>query len=129
MARIHETTIQKDLNDTDNYHGVAIHLEPDIMKSQVKWALGSIITNKTSGGDGIPAELFKILEDDVIKVLYSICQIWKTQPWPQDWKRSISISIPKKGSAKECSNYHTIALISHASKEMLKSFKLGFNSM
>ena len=110
---------KKDLNDTDNYHGVAIHLEPDIMKSQVKWALGSIITNKTSGGDGIPAELFKILEDDVIKVLYSICQIWKTQPWPQDWKRSISISIPKKGSAKECSNYHTIALISHTSKVML----------
>ena len=97
MARIHETTIQKDLNDTDNYHGVAIHLEPDIMKSQVKWALGSIITNKTSGGDGIPAELFKILEDDVIKVLYSICQIWKTQPWPQDWKMSVFIPIPKKG--------------------------------
>ena len=112
---------KKYLNDTDNYDGVVTHLEPDIMESQVKWALGSITTNKASGGDGIPAELFKTLEDDVIKVLYSICQrIWKTQPWLQDWKRSIFISIPKKGSAKECSNHHTIALISHASKILLK---------
>ena len=106
------------------------HLEPDILECKVKWALGNITMNKAGGGDGIPAELFQILKDDAVKVLHSICQqIWKTQQWPQDWKRSVFISIPKKGSAKECSNYHTIALISHASKEMLKSFKLGFNSM
>ena len=97
------------------------HLEPDILKCEVKWALGSITTNKASGGDGIPVELFQILEDDSVKVLHSICQhIWKTQQWPQDWKRSVFIPMPKKGNAKECSNYHTIALISHASKVMLK---------
>ena len=96
-------------------------LEPDILKGEVKWALGSITTNKASGGDGIPAELFQILKDDAMKVLHSICQqIWKTQQWPQDWKRSVFIPIPKKGNAKECSNYCTIALISHASKVMLK---------
>ena len=96
------------------------HLEPDILECKVKWALGSITINKASGGDGIPVELFQILKDDVVKVLYSICQqIWKTQQWPQDWKRSVFISISKKGDAKECSNYHTIALISHASKVML----------
>ena len=97
------------------------HLEPDILECEVKWALGSITRNKASGGDGIPMELFQILKDDVGKVLLSICQqIWKTQWWPQDWKKSVFISIPKKGNAKGCSNYRTIALISHASKVMLK---------
>ena len=100
---------------------VITHLEPDILESEVKWALGSVTTNKASGGDGIPVELFQILKDDAVKVLYSICQqIWKTQQWPQDWKRSVFIPIPKKGNAKDCSNYCTIALISHASKVMLK---------
>ena len=97
------------------------HLEPDFLEREVKWALGSITTNKASGGDGIPAELFQILKDDAIKVLYSICQqIWKTRQWPQNWKRSVFIPIPKKGNAKESSIYHTIVLISHASKVMLK---------
>ena len=97
------------------------HLEPDILECEVKWALESITTNKASGGHGIPLELFQILKDDAVKVLHSICwQIRKTQQWPQDWKRSVFIPIPKKGNAKECSNYHTIALISHASKVMLK---------
>ena len=96
-------------------------LEPNILECEVKWALGSITTNKASGGDGIPVELFQILKDDAVKVLSSICQqIWKTQQWPQDWKRSVFIPIPKKGNAKECSNYHTNTLISHASKIMLK---------
>ena len=100
------------------------HLEPDILEYDVKWALGSITTNKASGGDGIPVELFQILKDDAVKVLNSICQqIWKTQQWPQDWKRSVFIPIPKKANAKECSNYHTIALISHSSKVMLKIFQ------
>ena len=104
---------------TNNNKGVITHLKPDILQCEVKWALGSITTNKTSGGDGIPAELVQVLNDDAVKVLHSICQqIWKTQQWPQDWKRSIFISIPKKGNVKECSN--TIALISHASKVMLK---------
>ena len=98
-----------------------IHLEPHILECEVKWALGSITTNKASGGDGIPVELFQILKDDSVKVLHSIWQqIWKTQQWPQDWKRSVFILIPKKGNTKECSNYHTIAVISHASKVMLK---------
>ena len=97
------------------------HLEPDILECEVKWALGSITENEASGGDGIPAELFQILKDDAVKVLHSICQqIWKTQHWPQDWKRSVFSPIPKKGNAKECSDYCTIALISHASKVMLK---------
>ena len=97
------------------------HLEPDILECEVKWALGSITTKKASGGDGIPVELFQILKYDAVKVLHAICQqIWKTQEWPQDWKRSVFIPIPKKGNAKECSNYHTIALISHATKVMLK---------
>ena len=96
-------------------------LEPDILKCEVKWALGSITTNKASEGDGIPVELYQILKDDAVKVLHSICQqMWKTQQWPQDWKRSVFIPIPKKGNAKECSNYHTIALISHTSNVMLK---------
>ena len=122
MAKIHRKIIQvKDLNDPDNHNGVITHLEPDILKCEVKWALGSITMNKASGGDGIPVELFQILKDDAVKVLHSICQqIWKTQQWPQDWKRSVFIPIPKKGNAKECSNYCTIALISHASKVMLK---------
>ena len=97
------------------------HLEPDILECEVKWALESISTNKASGGDGIPVQLFQILKDDAVKVLHSICQhIWKSQQWPQDWKKSVFIPIPKKGNAKECSNYCTIALISHASKVMLK---------
>ena len=105
------------------------HLEPDILACAVKWVLGSITTNKASGGDGIPVELFQILKDDAVKVLHSMCQqIWKTQQWPQDWKRSVFIPIPKKGNAKECSNYHTIALISHTGKGMLKILQLGFNS-
>ena len=96
-------------------------LEPDILECEVKWALESITVNKDSGGDGIPGELFQILKDDAVKVLHSICQqIWKTQQWPQDWKGSVFIPIPKKGNAKECSNYYKIALISHASKVMLK---------
>ena len=105
----------------DNHHGVVTHLEPDILECEAKWALGSITTNKASGGDGIPVELFQILKDDAVKVLHSICQqIWKTQQCPQDWKRSVYIPIPKKGNAKECSDYCTIALISHASKVMVK---------
>ena len=102
------------------------HLEPDILECEVKWALGSITTNKASGSDGIPVELFQILNDDAVKVLHSICQqIWKTQQWPQDWKRSVFIPVPKKGNAKECSNYHTIALISQASKVTLKILQAG----
>ena len=97
------------------------HLEPDILECEVKWALGSFTTNKVSGSDGIPVELFQILKDDAVKVLHSICQqIWKTQQWPQDWKRTVFIPIPKKGMARECSNYCTIVLISHASRVMLK---------
>ena len=104
-----------------DHDGVITHLEPDILEYEVKWALESITMNKVSGGDGIPTELFKIQKDGAVEVLHSICQhIWKTQQWPQDWKRSVFIPIPKKGIAKECSNYCTIALISHASKVMLK---------
>ena len=122
MARIHRRTVQKkDLHDQDNHDGVITNLEPDILECEVKQALESITTNKASGGDGIPVELFQILKDDAVKVLHSICQqIWKTQQWPQDWKRSVFFPVPKKGSAKECSNYHTIPLISHTSKVMLK---------
>ena len=108
---------KKDLHDQDNHDGMITHLEPDILECEVKWALESITTKKASGGDGIPVELFQILKDDAVKVLHSICQqMWKTQQWPQDWKRSVFIPIPKTGNAKECSNYCTIALISHASK-------------
>ena len=121
MARIHKELYKKDLHNPDNYDGVINHLEPDILECEVTWALETITTNKATGGDGIPVELFQILKDDAVKVLHSICQqIWKTQQWPQDWKRSVFIPIPKKGNANECSNYHTIALISHASKVMLK---------
>ena len=116
-----EELYKKDLHEQDNHDGVIIHLEADILECKVKWALGSTTTNKGSGGDGIPFELFQILTDDAVKVLQSIYkQIWKTQQWPQDWKRSVFIPVPKKGNAKECSNYHTIALISHTSKVMLK---------
>ena len=117
MARIHRELYKKDLHDPDNHNGVITHLEPDILECEVKWALGSITRNKASEGDGIPVELFQILKDDTVKVLHSICRhICKTQQWPQDWKRSVFIPTPKKGNAKECSNYPTIALISHASK-------------
>ena len=116
-----EELYKKDLHDPDNHDGVITDLEPDILECEVKWALESITMNKASGGDEISVELFQILKDDAVKVPHSICQqIWKTQQWPQDWKRSVFIPIPKKGNAKECSNYHTIALISHASKVMLK---------
>ena len=111
-----EELYKKDLHDQDNHDGVITHLEPDILECEVKWALESITTNKASGGDGIPVELFQILKDDAVKVLHSICQqIWKTQQWPQDWKRSVFILIPKKSNAKGCSNYCILALISHAS--------------
>ena len=106
MARIHRRTVQKDLHDPDNHDGVITHLEPDILECKVKWALGSIATSKASGGDGIPAELFQILKDDALKVLHSICQqIWKTQQWQQDCKRSVLIQIPKKVTVKEYPNY------------------------
>ena len=121
MERKHRRTIQKkDFHDPDN-HNVITHLGPDILECEVKWALESITTNKASGGDGTPAELFQILKDDAVKVLHSTCQqIWKTEQWPQDWKRSVFIPILKKGNDKESSNYHTTALISHTSKVMLK---------
>ena len=120
-----EEQYEKYLHNQDNQNGVITHLEPDILECEVKWPLESITTNKASldlaGGAGIPVELFQILNDDAVKVLHSIGQqIWKTQQWPQDWRRSVFIPISKKGNAKECSNYHTIALISHASKVMLK---------
>ena len=116
-----EEQYKKDLQDQDNHDGMITDLKPDILECEVKWALESITTNKASGGDGIPVELFQILKDDAVKVLHSICQqIWKTQQWPQDWKRSVFIPIPKKGNAKECSNYCTIAIISSTSKVMLK---------
>ena len=116
-----EELYKKDLQDPDYHNGVITHLELDILECEVKWALGSITTNKASGGDGIPVELFQILNDDAVKVLNSICQqIWKTQQWPQDWKRSVFTPISKKGDAKGYINYQTIALIPHASKVMLK---------
>ena len=121
MARIHKELCKKDLHDPDNHNGVITHLEPGILECEVKWALGSISMNKASGCDEIPVELFQILKDDAVKVLHSICQqIWKTQQWPQDWKRSFFIPIPKKGNPKECSNYPHNCSISHASKVMLK---------
>ena len=115
-----EELYKKDLSDPNNHNGVITDLEPDILECEVKWALGSITKNKASRDKGIPAELFQILKDDAVKVLHSICQqIWKTQQWPQDWKRSVFIPIPKKGNAKECSNYRKSALISYTSKVML----------
>ena len=116
-----EKLYKKYLHDPDNHDGVITHLEPDILECKVKWGLGSITTNQASRGDGILVELFEILKDDFVKVPHSICQqIWKTQQWPQDWKRAVFIPIPKNSNVKEWSNYHTIALISHASKAMLK---------
>ena len=116
-----EELYKKDLHDPDNHDGVITHLEPDVLECKIKWALISITMNKASGGDGIPAELFQILKDDAVEVLHSIChQIWRTLQWPKDWKMSVFIPIPKKGNAKECSDYRTIALISHTSKVMLK---------
>ena len=120
--------MQKDLHDQDNHDGVITHVEPDILECEVKWALGSVTTNTASGGDGIPVELFQILKDDAVRVLHSICQIWKTQQWPQDWKRPVFIPVPKKGKGKECTKYHTIALMSHGSKLMYKILQV-FNSM
>ena len=118
---------KKDYKYPDNHYGVITHLEPDILEYELKWALGSITTDKASGGDGLQAELFQILKDDSVKVLHSICkQIWKTEQWPQDWKRSVFIPILKKSKAKECSNYCTTALISHASKIMLKILQARF---
>jgi len=112
---------KKDLHDPNNHDGMITHLEPDSQECEVKWALGGITMNKASGGDGITVELFQILKDDAVKVLHSICQqTWKTQQWPKDWKRSVFIPIPKKGNAKECSNYHTTVLTSHTRKVMLK---------
>ena len=109
-----EELYKKDLHDPDNHDGVITHLEPDILEWEVKWALGSITINKASGGDRIPVKLFQILKDDAVKMLHSICQqIWNTQQWPQDWKKSVVIPFPKKGNAKECSNYHTTAFILH----------------
>ena len=112
---------KKDLHNQDNHDGMITHLEPDILECEVKWALESITTNKAGGCDETPAQLFQILKDDAVKVPHSICQqIWKTPQWPQDWKRSVFIPIPKKGNAKECSSYHTVALTSHASTIMIK---------
>ena len=116
-----EELYKKDLHNPDNHDGVITNLEPDILECEVKWALQSITSNKASGGDGIPVELFQILKDDAVKVLYLVCQkIQKTRQWPQDWERSVCIPIPQKGNAKECSNYCTIALISHAIKVLFK---------
>ena len=116
-----EELYKKDLHNPDNHNGVITHLEPEILECKIKWSLGSITTNKASRGDGIPVELFHILKDNAVKMLHSICQqIWKTQLWPQDWKRSVFTKIPKKGNAKQCPNYCTIALISHTSKVMFK---------
>ena len=121
---------KKNLNDPDNHDDVISNLEPDILECEVKWALESITMNKASGSDGIPVELFQILKDDAVKVLHSICQqIWKTQQWPQDWKRSIFIPVLKKDNAKECSDCRTVVLISHLVRVCSKSFKLCFSSM
>ena len=119
-----EELYKKDLHDSDNRNGVITDLEPDILECEVKWALKSITRNKASGDDGISVQLFQILKDDAVKVLHSVCQqIWKPQQWPQDWKRSVFITSPKKRHAKECSNWHTIALISGASRVKLKIFQ------
>ena len=122
MIRIHRRTIQKkDLHDPYSHDGLITHLEPDILERKVKWVLGTVTTKKASGGDGISAELFQVLKDDAVKVLHSICQqIWKTQQCPQDWEKSVFIPNPKKGNVKECSNYCTLAVISHTSKVILK---------
>ena len=120
---------KKDLHNPDNHDGMITPLEPDILECEIKQALGSITMNKVSGGDGIASELFQILKDEAVKVLYSSEQVWKTQQWPEDWKRSVFIPIPKKGNAKKCSNYHIIVLISHASMVMLRILMVGFSSL
>ena len=121
---IQKNYTKKDLHDPDNHNGVITHLEPDILECEVKWTFGSMTMNKASGGDGIPVELFQILKDDAVKVLHSIWQqIWKIHLWPQDWERSVFTTIPKEDNAKECSNYRTIAVISHTSKIMLKTLQ------
>ena len=126
-----EELYKKDLHDPDNNDVVITHLEQDILECEVKWALGSITVNKASGGDGIPVEVFQILKDDAVKVLHSICQqIWETQQWLKDWKkRSVFIPVPKKGSAKECSNYRAIAFISHASNAQNSPSQASFSNM
>ena len=130
MARIQTELYKRDLHGPDNHDGVITHLEPDILECEVKWALGSITMNKASAGGGILAELFQILKDNAVKVLHSICQqIWKTQQWPQDWKRTVFISIPKKGNAKECSNYRTIALSSYASNRLIPNRKRSMSRL
>ena len=130
MWQEYKTNYTKNINDPDNHDDVITHLEPKILECKLRWALGGITTNKASKGDGNPVELFQILKDDAVKVLHSLCQrIWKTQQWPQNWKRSVFSPIPKKANAKKYSNCHTIAVISHASKVMLKFSKPGFNSM
>ena len=124
-----EKLYKKEIHEQDNHDGVIAHLEPDILECEIKWALESITMKKASRSDGIPFELFQILKDDAVKVLHSIChKIWKTQQWLQDWRRSVFIPIPKRGNAKECSNYCTIALISHASKVMFKILQPGFSN-
>ena len=124
-----EELYKKDFHDPDSHDSMITHLEPDILQCEVKWALESITMNKASGGDGIPVELFQILKNHAVKVLHSICQqLWKTQQWPSDWKRSAFSPIPKKGNPKECSSSCTIALIAHTSKVMLKILQGGFNS-
>ena len=124
-----EDLYKKDLHDPDNHDGVITHLEPDILECEGRWALGSITMTKASGGDGIQVELFQILKDEAVKMMYSICQqIWKMQQWPQNWKMSVFIPIPKKGKAKECSNYRIVALISHASKVILKILQTKFST-
>ena len=130
MWQEYKELYKKGLNDLDNQDGVVTHTEPDILDCEVKWALGTVTTNEVNRGDGIPAKQFLILKDDPVKVLHSICQqIWKTQQWPQDCKRSVFIPISKKGNAKECSNYHIVVLILQTNKEWSKFFKLGFSSM
>ena len=127
MERIYRRTIQKDINDPDNHGGAVSHPELNILECKVKWAIRSITSNKASGGDQIPAELFKILKNDGVKMLHSTCQqIWKTQKWPQNWKSLVFIPVPKKGNAKECSDYCTIALVSHASWVILKIIQARF---
>ena len=122
-----EELYEKGLNDPDNHDGVVTHLDPDSLECEVKWPLGSITMNKASGGDEVPAELFKFLKDDAMKVLHSIRQqIWKSEQWPQEWKRSVFIPVPKKGNAKEFSDYWTIVLILHTRKEMLKILQVRF---
>ena len=128
MRQEYTDLYKKDLHNPDNHDGVITHIQPDILECEVKWALGNITMNKASGGDGIPVELFQTLKDDAVQVLHSICQqIWRTWQWPQDWKRSVFIPVPKKGNVKGCSNHRTVVLNSHASK-YLKFSKPGFSS-